>query len=69
MNNIITVGKEKREEIEINQVVRVLKGIHENGREWQILAVDEKFISDRNIHKQLVEKYNLEVVNFGYIKK
>jgi hypothetical protein len=60
---------EKTVEIEINQVVRVLKGIHENGREWQILVVDEKYMSDRDIHKQLVEKYNLEVVNLGYLKK
>lgn len=69
MNNIITAGKEMRKEIEINQVVRVLKGIHENGREWQILVVDEKYMSDRDIHKQLVEKYSLEVVDWGYLKK
>ena len=56
---------QKKAGIEINQVVKVSKGIHRhNGREWQILIVDEKYISNRNIHGQLVEKYRLEVVVF-----
>lgn len=58
-----------KEEIEINQVVSVLKGIHQNGREWQILVVDEKYMIDQNVHKRLVEKYGLKVIEFNRSEK
>jgi len=49
----------------LKKVVKVLKGTHQDGREWQIMVVDEPFIGDRKVHQKLINQLGIEVVNYG----
>jgi hypothetical protein len=51
--------------VDIKDVFKVLKGINQNGKSWQILVVDKDYVNDMDVHAQLIQEFGLEVIDCG----
>ena len=51
--------------VDIKDVFKILKGINQNGKSWQILVVDKDYVNDTDVHAQLIQELGLEVIDCG----
>lgn len=51
--------------VDIKDVFKVLKGINQNGKSWQILVVDKDYVNDTDAHTQLIQELGLETIDCG----
>ncbi len=53
-----------REEL-VQRAIKVWKGVHPNGRRWQLMVVDSKCLGERKVHQQFIRMFGVEVVEYG----
>ena len=61
----ITMHFKLTKTVEIKDVFKVLKGVNQNGKSWQILVVDKDYVNDTDVHAQLIQELGLEVIDCG----
>ncbi len=61
----ITMHFKLTKTVEIKDVFKVLKGVNQNGKSWQILVVDKDYVNDTDVHAELIHELGLEVIDCG----
>ncbi len=51
--------------VDIKDVFKVLKGVTQNGKSWQILVVDKDYVNDTDVHAHLIQELGLELIDCG----